>query len=39
METAVIAAETETGLDEAIFPPTCPWVFDQMMDADFWPDR
>jgi hypothetical protein len=35
--TAVIAAETETGLPEATFPTTCPWSFDQMMDPDFWP--
>lgn len=36
--TAVIAAETETGLVEATFPRTCPWGFEQMMDADFWPE-
>jgi hypothetical protein len=35
--TAVIEAETETGLDEATFPATCPWTFEQMMKPDFWP--
>jgi hypothetical protein len=35
--TAVIAAEEETGLSEAAFPSICPWSFEQMMDAEFWP--
>jgi hypothetical protein len=35
---AVIGARRETGLDAAIFPATCPWSFDQMMNDDFWPD-
>jgi len=37
--TAVIAAETETGLDEAAFPRDCPWIFEQLMDPDFWPEQ
>ena len=36
--TAYRDAATETGLDEAGFPIECPWSFDQIMDADFWPD-
>lgn len=35
---ALIDAERETGLDAAVFPPACPWSFEQMMDASFWPD-
>ena len=34
---AVIIATDETNLDEATFPPTCPWSFDQLMDERFWP--
>jgi len=33
---AAIKARRETGLD--VFPPACPFTFDQMMDDDFWPD-
>jgi len=35
---ALIKASNETGLPEAAFPPDCPWTFEQVMDADFWPD-
>lgn len=35
---ALIDAERETGLDAAVFPTACPWSFEQMMDASFWPD-
>jgi hypothetical protein len=38
-ESARIEAAEETGLDEALFPETCPWVFEQIMDPAFWPDR
>ena len=38
-ETARIEAAEETGLDEALFPETCPWVFEQIVDPAFWPDR
>jgi hypothetical protein len=35
---AKIEAERQTGLAEMTFPATCPFTFEQMMDADFWPD-
>jgi hypothetical protein len=35
--TAVIEAETETGLGGEVFPLVCPWTYEQMMDAGFWP--
>ncbi len=31
-------AAIETGLDPQVFPATCPWTYDQAVDADFWPD-
>lgn len=34
---AVIEAASETGLPEATFPATCPWMFDQLMSEGFWP--
>ncbi|GAA0587407.1 DUF29 domain-containing protein [Caenispirillum bisanense] len=37
--TAVIQAADETGLPESAFPATCPWSFEQVMDAEFWPDH
>jgi hypothetical protein len=30
-------AARETGMDVAVFPAECPWSFEQIMDADFWP--
>ncbi|MGB8843637.1 MAG: DUF29 domain-containing protein [Aliidongia sp.] len=36
---AVVEAERETDLDEAIFPTACSWSFDQIMNADFWPSE
>jgi hypothetical protein len=36
-EGAVIEAAVETKLPETVFPSTCPWAFDQLMDARFWP--
>jgi len=35
---AVIRAVKETGMDESTFPNECPWTFDQVLDADFWPE-
>jgi hypothetical protein len=35
--TAVIEAETETGLSGDAFPQQCPWTYEQMMDPEFWP--
>ncbi len=34
---ARLGAARETGLDPAIFPPVCPFPFDQTMDQTFWP--
>jgi hypothetical protein len=31
-------AAAETGLGQDNFPQTCPWTFDQIIAADFWPD-
>ncbi|HRJ61904.1 MAG TPA: DUF29 domain-containing protein [Azospirillaceae bacterium] len=37
-EVAQIAAAGETGLLETVFPAECPWSYEQIMDAGFWPD-
>lgn len=34
---AVGEAELETGLPESTFPGACPWLFEQIVTADFWP--
>lgn len=34
---ATLEAERETGLPDTTFPTICPWSFDQIMDAAFWP--
>jgi len=34
---ARLDASTETRIDEAIFPQTCPWTYDEIMDPAFWP--
>ncbi|EHU7138192.1 DUF29 domain-containing protein [Salmonella enterica] len=34
---AVIAAERETNICRSVFPETCPWTFEQAVDASFWP--
>jgi len=31
-------ARAETGLVASTFPLTCPWSFEQIMTADFWPE-
>ena len=36
---AVIGAVDETGHEEQTFPTICPWVFERIMDAEFWPDQ
>ena len=36
---AVLLASDETGLTETTFPTECPWSFEQIMDAAFWPDH
>ena len=35
---AILAAARETGIDRDAFGRECPWSFEQMMDADYWPD-
>jgi len=35
---ARLVAARETRLAERTFPPTSPWSFGQMTDADFWPN-
>ena len=30
-------ASLQTGLPLTTFPAQCPWEFDQVLDADFWP--
>jgi hypothetical protein len=35
---AAILATGETGLARSTFPAACPWSFDQIMDAAYWPD-
>ena len=37
-EGAIIEAADETKLPEYAFPAVCPWSFDQLMDARFWPE-
>jgi hypothetical protein len=34
---AALAAAGETGLDSTTFPTACPWTYEQIMDAAFWP--
>jgi hypothetical protein len=35
---AVIGCARETGLEKKAFPAKCPWPFEQIMDATFWPE-
>ena len=35
---AVLDAVAETGLKKTSFPPTCPWGYDEIMDANFYPE-
>jgi hypothetical protein len=35
---AVIEAIAETGLPEPTFPEVCPWTFEQVLNAKFWPE-
>jgi hypothetical protein len=35
---AVVDAVTETILKKTIFPQTCPWTFDEIMDPTFYPE-
>jgi hypothetical protein len=36
-EGALIEAADQTGMPESALPSSCPWAFDEMMDARFWP--
>jgi len=36
---AVIAAARETSMPEDTFLTDCPWSFEEIMDAAFWPDQ
>jgi hypothetical protein len=36
-ENAVLLAISDTGLDEATFPSTCPFTLDQVLNDSFWP--
>jgi len=36
---ALKAAIAEIGLDPAVFPDACPWLMEQALDPDFWPER
>jgi len=35
---ATFGASQETQLHIKAFPAQCPWAFEEVMDADFWPD-
>lgn len=34
-----LGAIGETDLPESLFPSECPWSFERIMDAAFWPDH
>jgi hypothetical protein len=36
---ALVKAEKETGLARKVFPKSCPYSFEQMMDMEFYPDE
>jgi hypothetical protein len=36
---AIRDAEDETGLDRSVFPPVCPWTYEQAINETFWPDE
>lgn len=35
---AILVAAEETKLPESIFPTSCAWSFDQVVDPGFWPN-
>jgi hypothetical protein len=37
-EVALLDAQRETGFAAEAFPASCPYTFDDAMDADFWPE-
>ena len=36
-QSAVLQAEVDDGLPATALPAACPWTFDQITAADFWP--
>jgi len=36
---SILAGAIETGLDRRTFPSACPWTYEQIMDAAFWPEE
>ena len=36
---AILTAASETGFDSTTFPRACPWTYEQIMDAAFWPEE
>ena len=36
---AVISAAQETGIAIDVFPATCPWLVEQVLSSDFWPEQ
>lgn len=38
-EDARFIAMRETGLDGVVFPLSCPWTFEQVLDNGFWPEQ
>jgi len=37
-EDALLLAEKETGLNAETFPPQCPYIFEQCLSEEFFPD-
>ena len=37
-EDAILHAAQETGLEESVFPTTCPFTLEQVLDESFLPD-
>jgi len=37
-ELAVLSAASETGFDEDVFPSTCEYVMEEILDDEFYPD-
>lgn len=37
-QSAALEASKQTRFDEAVFPATCPWTLEQLMDSNFLPE-
>ncbi len=35
---SLAVAERDTGIGEEVFPETCPWDVDRIMDEGYWPE-